>query len=257
MESTSLSLRLDNIPHALRAGISIHDRDFDAVYPFPVRAVSRTFWTPVRVAQRAAELLVKDEGTLVLDVGSGAGKFCIIGALTTRAKFTGLEHRPDLGSIAGAAAGRRGAARTTSFVQGNLGDIGWERFDAFYLFNPFAENVLRHHDRLDDSVELSEERFRRDVREAYWGLERARPGTRVVTYHGFGRELPPSYRSHGREGAGSDVLELWVRSEGAIRSRSLPRQSAARAAGASPRAEGSDARTRHCSVSREHEWPEI
>jgi SAM-dependent methyltransferase len=240
MEPTSLSLRLDNIPYAFRVGISVHDRDFDAVYPFPVRAVSRTFWTPVRVAQRAAELLVRDEGSLVLDVGSGPGKFCIIGALTTRARFTGLEHRPHLVSVARAAAERLGAARTTSFVQGNLGEIEWERFDAFYFFNPFAENVLRRHDRLDDSVELSEERFRRDVREVYWGLERARPGTRVVTYHGFGRELPPSYRSHGREGAGSDVLELWVRSDGAIRARSLPRQSAAQPA-----------------VSKEHEWPEI
>src|SRR5262249_41387102 len=135
----------------------------------------------------------------------GVGKFCIVGSLATNARFTGIEHRARLVSLAQEAAARLGAAATTDFVHGGLSEIEWERFDAFYLFNPFFENLYGRLDHLDDSVELSEERFRRDVDEVYRGLERARPGARVVTYHGFGRELPPCYRCEMREGAGSDM----------------------------------------------------
>jgi predicted RNA methylase len=219
MQDTSSTDRFDRLRKALRAGVHVHDRDFDAVYSFSVRAVSRTFWTPVRVAQRAAELLVRDVRSRVLDVGAGAGKFCIVGALKTGARFTGLEHRRHLVTIAGDAAERLGVTPTTHFLHGGLREVDWRRFSAFYFFNPFSENLYGRRDRLDDTVELSKERFRRDVDLVYGELERAPPGTRVVTYHGFGRELPPCYRSELREGAGSDVLELWVRTTERVRRR--------------------------------------
>jgi hypothetical protein len=42
-------------------------------------------------------------------------------------------------------------------------------------------------------------------------LHRARRGTRVVTYHGFGGDLPPSYRLELEEEAGTERIELWVK----------------------------------------------
>src|SRR6185437_914320 len=62
---------------------TLTDSDFDAIYPAPVRRVSASFWTPVSVAVRAADLLVDDPSTRVLDIGSGVGKFCIVGAAFT------------------------------------------------------------------------------------------------------------------------------------------------------------------------------
>ena len=41
-------------------------------------------WTPVHVARRAAQFLVTGPETRVLDVGSGPGKFCLVGALATQ-----------------------------------------------------------------------------------------------------------------------------------------------------------------------------
>jgi len=222
MVATSETIWLDELREALRACKPVHDRDFDDIYPFGIRVVSRTFWTPVRVALRAAELLVRNENSSVLDVGAGAGKFCIVGALSTNARFTGLEHRASLVTVAEDAAARVGAAALTNFVHGGLAGIEWERFDAFYFYNPFSENLYGRHDHLDDTVELSQERFRRDIDAVYRGLEDARPGARVVTYHGFGREFPPSYECQMREGAGSDVLELWVRSDGPRGARKRP-----------------------------------
>ncbi|HEX7669861.1 MAG TPA: hypothetical protein VF395_09770, partial [Polyangiaceae bacterium] len=76
------------------------DAEFDVAYPPGIRAVSSSFWTPVSVALRAAELLVTTASSRVLDVGSGVGKFCIIGAAATGATFTGVEHRPRFVSVA-------------------------------------------------------------------------------------------------------------------------------------------------------------
>ena len=211
MHDASYADRLDRLRRALRDGARVHDRDFDAVYPLDIRSASSTFWTPVQIAQRAAELLVRDAASSVLDVGAGAGKLCIVGALRTEATFTGIEHRPHLVTIARNAAERLDVSRKTRFLHGELREVERGRFDAFYFYNPFSENLYGPRDHLDDTVELSRARFCRDVDAAYRALERAPAGTRVVTYHGFGCALPPCYRNELREGAGTNVLELWIR----------------------------------------------
>src|SRR5258708_18721865 len=77
----------------LRDGYCVSDSDFDQVYPRAAREVSSAFWTPVSVALRVARLLVQGSPTRVLDVGSGVGKFCIVGAAATGASLVGVEHR--------------------------------------------------------------------------------------------------------------------------------------------------------------------
>src|SRR5207244_1254082 len=70
---------------ALRSGCPVADGVFDRMFPTELRFVSFQHWTPVAVARRAAELLVGAGARRLLDVGSGPGKFCIVGALTTLA----------------------------------------------------------------------------------------------------------------------------------------------------------------------------
>src|SRR3954471_8285376 len=82
------------------------DVEFDDVYDPEIRALSPQHWTPVQVAARAATLLTQAGATRILDVGSGAGKFCIAGALSTDAHFTGVERRGRLVETARRAATR-------------------------------------------------------------------------------------------------------------------------------------------------------
>jgi hypothetical protein len=84
-------------------------------------------------------------------------------------------------------------------------------FDAIYLFNPFEENLCAPSERLDDTVDLSEARFKDDVRCAEELLVRARVGTRVVTYHGFGGAMPRDWHHEKREWQRSAYLDLWVK----------------------------------------------
>jgi len=90
------------------------DTAFDAHYPPVIRAHAFTHFTPVDVARAAAAFLVKAPGDHVLDVGSGAGKFCCVGALTTTGHFTGVERRSALHAAAKAFAQQHDVERTTT-----------------------------------------------------------------------------------------------------------------------------------------------
>lgn len=197
------------LAHALRRGFPIRDDEFDRLLPPWARQLSRQFWTPVRVAQRAARLLAAGgRQGLVLDVGAGVGKFCVVGALTTTLTFIGIEHRPALVDAAEMLVQKLGVERV-HILHGTLEDVVWEQFEGFYLFNPFEESS-HPEAAIDDAVVLSEERRARDVALVEQALARAKSGTRVVTYHGFGGRFPPDFHLIRRMPAGSDLLRCWM-----------------------------------------------
>jgi SAM-dependent methyltransferase len=190
------------------------DDDFDALLPEPHRTKAAIHFTPVQVARRAAELLAPSQ--YVLDVGSGVGKFCIVAAARAPVtKFVGVEQRRDLVEIADRI--RRGRRlRNVAFVHGDAFALDWTAFDAFYLFNPFGELRV---DTIDRAIVSDVERYRSAVRGVRDRLARARIGTRVVTYHGFGASLPDGYSLLAMEVAGTGRLALWVREQVVRRDR--------------------------------------
>ncbi len=202
--------QLSALANQLRGREAAADDVFESIYPAAFRESSQCFWTPVSVALRAAEWLVRGPETRVLDVGSGVGKMCIVGALSTGATFVGVERRPHFVAAAIRAAERL-EARSARFVVGAFEDQDVTAYDGVYLFNPFEENLWGPSDWLDDTVDLSEARFRDDVDRAIAWLSRARPKTRVVTYHGFGGTFPPDYRLEEREWCRGGFLDAWVK----------------------------------------------
>ena len=171
------------------------------------------FWSPASVAERAARLLA-DAGlsrpARILDIGAGIGRFCAIGSRTTSAVFTGVEHREHL-VVRGRAILAELSVDRVDLVHGTVADVAWSKFDAFYLFNPFEENLLVPSERLDHTVPLTFQGFLRDVRIVERALDRAPVGTRVATYFGFGGRVPFSYRLAHAETYGGGALRLWVK----------------------------------------------
>jgi SAM-dependent methyltransferase len=190
--------RRDNL-HMLR------DDQFDSIYPPEIRALSHQHWTPVVVARSAAEFLVNKPGTRVLDIGCGPGKFCIVGALTTHGDFTGVEQRGRLGNIARSAIEEAGIPNAR-IIQANITEIDFSHFDAFYLFNPFAENLLTA-DKIDSTVELSKNLYRKYAEHVAAQLAAAPLGTRVATYCGSFEEVPLGYCC--LDTLRSDGLKFW------------------------------------------------
>jgi SAM-dependent methyltransferase len=187
---------------------TVKDRVFSTLLTSASRRDSKRHWTSLAVAKRAAELLTGAKQCRVLDVGSGVGKFCIVGSLTTPAHFVGIERREALVREARELSAALGATRT-EFVCGDISTVDWRSFDAFYLFNPFLENIDQSA-RIDLSFDYSQEKYAYFVEATRTKLQRAKRGTRVVTYHGFGGAFPSGYQRELREPWEEDYLELWV-----------------------------------------------
>jgi SAM-dependent methyltransferase len=201
----------DVVAERIRREGSVSDQEFDQVYSIHQRWVSSRQWTPVAVAARAARLLTNDGREAVLDVGSGVGKFCIVGALATKALFKGVEQRPHLVSSARAAARRFGTQRAV-FFEGDFTMIDFSVFDGFYLFNPFEEQLRNGVvNPIDRTIELSPRLFRHHLQGLMRKLGEARRGARVLTYYGHGGPMAPGYSLVHSEPAGMDTLLLWER----------------------------------------------
>lgn len=176
----------------LHAGLELSDPEFDAIYPAELQAVSEFHFTPVAVAKMAARFLVDEPGTRVLDIGSGAGKFCMIGACCTTGHFTGVEQRESFWILSQQLATCLEQSNRLRFLHANITDIDFEPFEAVYLYNPFYENVVPA-ESIDQSVQLE-----RHLYDDYCGyvktaLEALPSGTRLVTYFSYLDEVPGCY----------------------------------------------------------------
>ena len=186
--------------------LSIEDEKFDLIYPPLLRNLSSIFWTPVAIAAEAAEMLVVAPGTRVLDLGCGAGKFCLVGAALTDGRFTGIEQRGELVVAARAAATHLGLS-TVEFLHGNLIDLAFENYEAFYLFNPFEENMHGH--KIDAAIPLSLALFKKYTSHVSAQLGAQPHGTRVVTYLGYADDIPACYECEAA--LFGDDLKLWIK----------------------------------------------
>ena len=206
----SRKTQLRNIISDLTQGLSVTDLRFDLIYPEAIRRLSEIHWTPVEVARRAAELLHVGPKTHVLDIGSGPGKFCMVAALTTNGKFTGVEQRPDLAKMARNVA-RHYKIPRVSFIPAKMEEIDWSRFTGFYLYNPFIETLYEEDARIDGHVDFGQIRYIKQVRFVQRKLVVLPIGTRIVTFHGFGGEMAPGYEITCRERWGEDYIVQWER----------------------------------------------
>jgi hypothetical protein len=196
------------IRDSLSQRLAIDDLTFDHLYPDEVRRLSHLHWTPVEVALLAAQWLAPEPAMRILDVGSGVGKMCCIGALASRARWHGIER--DARRVAAALNSARalGVDETVRFTAGDMSSIDWAEFDSIYFFNPF-ETDLFGPDATDPGIAFP--RFAQNVLTAQRRLAELRGGTRVVTYHGFGGEMPDGFEVCSREFIGTDELVLWVK----------------------------------------------
>ena len=187
------------------------DAAFDDQLPLSLQLKSGTYFTPVAVARSVASFLAPTPGMTVLDVGSGAGKFCITAARAVPdAQFVGVEWRPHLVRLATRLAE---GVPNVRFIHANALELDWSEYDAFYLYNPFAEHLFEGVFVLDRTIALDPLDFTLYVAAVRQRLAQARLGTRVATYHGFGAPPPVGYELEGT----NDCVELWVKSRASTR----------------------------------------
>ena len=197
------------IGDALRAGQGVDDEAFDQFITHEDRRVSSEYWTPVVVATRAAQWLEYFGARSVVDIGSGVGKFCVAAALGSDCRFTGIEHRVRLVTAACALARTFEVDDRVTFLESTVIDAGWPKADAYYLYNPFGENLCRHEYQLDRDVELGIDRYKREISAAERFIEHAPRGTFLLTYNGFGGRVADSYEEVAVDRELPYELRMW------------------------------------------------
>ena len=143
----------------------------------------------------------------MLDIGCGPGKFCLIAAALTDGHFTGIEQRADLVKAARHAVLKE-RRQNVEIIQGNVTDISFSKYDAFYLYNPFEENMSENQS-IDRCIPLSADLYVKYVKYVAAELSAKPLGTVVVTYAGSALEVPSCYdcelSAFGRD------LKLWIK----------------------------------------------
>jgi hypothetical protein len=161
------------------------------------------------VARRAAEWLEDFGIRTVVDIGSGAGKFCVAAALFGTGRFIGLEKYSSLVASARTLADLFDLTDRVSFIAGALGSVTAPVGDAYYFFNPFGNYWLGADFPLEADAEFTDTGLADDVAAAEDLLRRAPTGTWLMTYNGFAGRVPAGYELVRVDWELHGVLRLW------------------------------------------------
>lgn len=184
-----------------------NDAEFDWLYPEHFQLMSLKQWTPISVAKKAAEYLAV-KGAKILDVGSGIGKFCLVGAhLYPDSQYFGVEQRHELVHYAKTSKKYLGL-ENANFFHANITQINFSEFDHFYFYNSFYENIDRDN-AIDDTIETSYSLYDYYTRYLQSALKDMPSGTRVVTYQSLGEVLPDDFKQADQ--SFGTLLRLWIK----------------------------------------------
>ena len=184
------------------------DKIFNSLYPKAIQEVAEKHWTPLAVAEKAAAFLAVSPEEKVLDIGSGSGKFCLTAAhFHPLIPFYGIEQRPGLVALSNDLA-QKLALENITFICENISNIDFKDYDHFYFYNSFYENI-QGTQKIDSSIEYSTELYNYYNRYLFKQLNKKPAGTRLVTYHSFGNEIPPFYEVVHTDY--NEYLKFWIK----------------------------------------------
>lgn len=185
------------------------DREFDSRLPDDLRTRSRLHWTPLAVARLAAQWIDEFGIRSVVDIGSGVGKFCVAAALSSQASYIGLEQRARLVSVARDLAHSFDLGQRVRFIHGTFGSEEVPNAEAYYMYNPFGENLFGPESQIDGDLDVSEDRYQRGITATEQLLADLPLGTFIITYNGFGGDIPPTFRQLRESHRLPNELQLW------------------------------------------------
>ena len=176
------------------------------MFPNEISDHSKIFWSPRKAIETAVNWL--DGCKNILDLGSGNGKFCLIGSHLIDAKFTGVEIRETL--VLHAQGVAQSTKSKTSFIHDDIKNIDCSLYDGFFFYNSFGEHICTS-GSFDNQIENSD-----DVYDFYQNiltekLKTTKAGTRFVTHNNEGLFMPDSFQL--QEMTEDNELTLWIKTK--------------------------------------------
>lgn len=166
------------------------DDEFDQLYPDKVRHLSYHYWSTFNLSAKAAILSCYKDKAKILDLGSGSGKFCLVGSLVTNGQFYGVEKRKYLTDIA-KNIGALCPGNKPKFIHGDLAEIDWKVFDSIFMFNPLTE--YRSAKQMDEYSQYNLDAYNNYMKLISCKLDEMTKGTRFVAVCEFAFKPPKSY----------------------------------------------------------------
>jgi len=184
------------------------DTQFNQLYPSSIQLLAQRHWTPLLIARKAANFLAAENNVRILDIGSGVGKFCLAAAhYKPKALYYGIEQRKKLVTHAESAKETL-RLENVSFLNGNFTQVDFRKYNHFYFYNAFYENISGT-DKIDNSIDYSLELYNYYNRYLYKQLEQKPSGTRLASFHSLEDEMPDGYHIVGSEM--NDLLKFWIK----------------------------------------------
>lgn len=188
---------------------TIDDNKFNSIYPKSLQNIAEYHFTPLQVCRAVTSYFAAKSCKKVLDIGSGAGKFCLAGSVITDISFTGVEQRGSLNKIA-TKLSKKFNLKNTRFIQANIIDIDFSEFDGFYFFNAFYENICKT-GKLNDEIVLDKALYELYSNHVKKQLSTKPIGTCLVTYFSYLHEVPESYSLVNS--TFEDKLKMWEKTQ--------------------------------------------
>lgn len=177
----------------LKLDMDVTDDKFNFIYPERIQKLANRHFTPIAIAKKAAGFLAHKPEAKILDIGSGAGKFCLIGAALTKGDFTGVEQRDYLYHLSNNIL-HCYHLPNVKFIHSNITQIKFTDYNAFYCFNPFYEN-LDTSAIIDNTVKTGFEMYNLYTQYVQEQLSQLPVGTRLATYFADLKAIPNQYCS--------------------------------------------------------------
>lgn len=184
------------------------DLQFHKLYAESLLAQASMHWTPLHITKKAADFLAAEKDKKILDIGSGAGKFCLAAAhYQPGCFFYGIEQRKNLVDAARAA---QQVLRipNAAFIDANLKETDLGGYDHFYFFNAFFENINDEH-KIDATIPYSKDLYNAYNRYLHKQLSKKTSGTRLATFYSTQDEIPHTYLEVGASDDGA--LKFWIK----------------------------------------------
>lgn len=170
------------------SNINGDDAAFENALKKSVQGHSYIHWTPIEVIKAAVSWLGtqstnhdgKPSTNRILDIGSGVGKFCLIGAMNSNAHFTGVETRKNLFDEA-INLKKELKLKNVDFIHSDIKEIDFSNFTAFYFYNPFCE-LMALSGSIDDQIKFNEDAYYSYQDFVADQLKQTPKGTKVVKY---------------------------------------------------------------------------
>ena len=163
------------------------DYHFNHLYPEAIREFADRNWTPLNVVKMAAKYLACSKKSKILDIGSGAGKFCIAAAwFQPQSLFFGVEQKLDMVKHAQKASNFLGI-RNATFIHGDVTTTDFGIYDGFYFYNSFYEYA-----QADDRLNASQQAGAGAMYDYYHQYlmsqaDKMPAGTKIASYYSLDR----------------------------------------------------------------------